>query len=411
MIPSKPFDSFKWRWLSVQPTESLLSPPVFLGALRAFAQFEHRQPSDPDLLRALKVVQRETRTRVDLVRTPERNLVRNSGQYWKGTGLLKPDRGTIELTNLGHKVAAGAVTQGEFAAIMVQQAVLPNPYTYLPQETDKWRQASLEIKPLMLILQIIDSLGMRYGRRQAYITPNELMAITIPLSGVSAGLDAHLGSLRRYRNGSLDVSRWPDCTPGSNDKRMAREFLLFLANYGLCAVRGEESTIYDQKFYLSELFDADAIRPRTEASIFDETADTDAIVTSVRETGLPSIIERQRTTASIISRPRQAQFRQEVLAAYRGKCLLTGEHIQEVLEAAHIVPVPHGGDDIPPNGVCLRVDIHRLFDSGNIRIEPGGNLRFSESVASSKNYGPLPRRVAIPNFVNQGNLDWRMKYY
>ncbi len=411
MIPTKPFDSFKWRWLSVQPTESLLEPPVFLGVLRAFAQFENHPPSDPALLRALAVVQRETQTRVKLVRTPERNLVRNSGQYWKGTGLLNPHRGEIELTNLGRKVASGAVTQGEFAAIMVQQTVLPNPNTYPPNEIEKWRQANLEIKPLMLILQIIDLLGMRYGKRQAYITPNELMRVTIPLSGIGADLPTHTRSLRRHRRGNLDIRQWPDCMPGANDKRMAREFLLFLAHYGLCTVEEGDASAYDRKFYLSELFDTDAIQPRTDASIFDDMADTDEIVSSVRDTGLPSIIERQRTTASIISRPRQAQFRQEILVAYERRCLLTGECIQEVLEAAHIVPVKHGGDDISANGICLRVDIHRLFDSGNIRIEPNGRLRCSESVEASGNYGPLPRRVPIPGFVNRNNLEWRIKYY
>jgi hypothetical protein len=50
------------------------------------------------------------------------------------------------------------VTQAEFAAIMVQQTVLPNTLTYSPQEILKWQTAGLEIRPLALILEILEEL-------------------------------------------------------------------------------------------------------------------------------------------------------------------------------------------------------------------------------------------------------------
>lgn len=124
MIPQKPFPSYKWRWLSVQPTESLLKPEIFLGVLRALEKCEGIAPSDQKVFDELLVVETETNSPVTLARDLERNLLRNSGQYWKGTGLLAPATGRIELTDLGHQVARGGVTQGEFAAIMVQQTVL-----------------------------------------------------------------------------------------------------------------------------------------------------------------------------------------------------------------------------------------------------------------------------------------------
>ena len=154
--PIKPFPTYKWRWLSYAPTESLLNPPVFLGVLRVLARHEDQAPSNPAIAKELAKVKSETGTRVDLVRTPERNLIRNSGQYWKGTGLLLPDRGDIHLTPLGRNVAQGKVTQGEFAAIIVQQTVLPNPWTYSKQEVAKWQAAGLEIRPLSLILEVLE---------------------------------------------------------------------------------------------------------------------------------------------------------------------------------------------------------------------------------------------------------------
>jgi hypothetical protein len=62
MIPTpiKPFPSYKWRWLSVAPTESLLDPPVFLGALRVFARNDGARNSDPAVAEQLS---RERRKR------------------------------------------------------------------------------------------------------------------------------------------------------------------------------------------------------------------------------------------------------------------------------------------------------------------------------------------------------------
>jgi hypothetical protein len=129
MIPIKPFDTYKWRWLSVAPTESLLVPSVFLGVLRTLARHEGQAPSEPALAAELARVQAETGSPVNLARSGERNLIRNSGQYWKGTGLLEPDRGEIHLTPIGRRVAEGKIAQTEFTALMIQQTVLPNPWT------------------------------------------------------------------------------------------------------------------------------------------------------------------------------------------------------------------------------------------------------------------------------------------
>lgn len=63
------------------PTENLLDPPVFLGVLRVLARHENMSPSNPTIADELAIVQIDTQTPVDLVRTPERNLIRNSGYH------------------------------------------------------------------------------------------------------------------------------------------------------------------------------------------------------------------------------------------------------------------------------------------------------------------------------------------
>lgn len=407
--PLKPFDTYKWRWLSVQPTESLLQPPIFLGVLRALEKCEGLAFSDNYVREALLIVEQETKSPVTLARIPERNLFRNSGQYWRGTGLIKAERGKIELTSLGHKVASGKVTQGEFAAIMVQQTVLPNLQTYSAQEIKKWQQTDLEIRPLLLLLQILQELGEINGKDEAYITPNELIQIIIPLAGAKHEYKVIADCLIKHRKGSLNIRTWPDCAPEANDKRLAREFLLFLSDYGICRLKPEASS-YDYKFYLDELFDVGVVSNLTNASIFSSDIESDEVIKALRQSALPSFIERQRTFINVLSRPNQAKFRKSILNAFNNRCLLSGESISEILEAAHIIPVTRGGSDERDNGLCLRIDIHRLFDSGNIRLKPDGSLKYSETLMKSPNYSILPKEIQIPPFVRMAHIEWRDKY-
>lgn len=418
MILAKPFPTYKWRWLSVTPSEGLLKAPVFLGVLRVLAAHEGEPFSSDAVHQGLAAIQVEleevlrSRSRsLTLARDQERNVIRNSGQYWRGTGLITQERGTIHLTNLGRRVASGAITQVEFAALMVQQTELPNRATYKSAETAKWEQVALEIRPLQLILQVIDQLGRQHGGMTAASMNNdELIKVVIPLAGVKASVATIAEHVARYRRGQLDLSSWPDCAPAANDKRLTYEFLVFLASFGVLRRCGAGPRRDEWRFYLDELFDVEASTAPAAASIFDGEASAQQAIEEVRHSPLPSIIERQRILASVIARPNQSQFRSGVIKASEGRCLITGETIPAVLEAAHIVPVKHKGADEWHNGICLRVDIHRLFDSGNLRIAPNGAITLSEAAKASLNYKSLPTKVAIPGFVNPANVAWRDSY-
>ena len=392
------------------PTENLLDPPVFLGVLRVLARHENMPPSSTMIAEDLAIVQKDTQTTVDLVRTPERNLIRNSGQYWKGTGLLYPEHGNIRLTDLGHKVAEGALTQSEFAALMVQQTVLPNPWTYSKAELAKWHHAGLEIRPLLLILEILNEILYRSENQiEAYITPWELLRIVIPLAGSKADSVIIASAILEYRKGNLVVDTWPECTPEQNDHRLAKEFLRFLANFGLCR-HIENHNSENDRYQLDERIDIGKISNAVTKSVFTSGINAEGIIDQIRHSPLPSIIERHRTTITMLARPGQSRFRNTVLKASAGRCLLTGEAITEILEAAHIIPVEHGGSDESDNGICLRKDIHGLFDAGHIRLKPTGELIFTVPVLASENYKVLPHSISIPHFVNPKNVEWRYSY-
>ena len=406
--PIKPFPTYKWRWLSVEPSEGLLEAPVFLGVLRALQQHEGEAYSSIGLHNTLKRVCQDTRTNINLARSRERNLLRNSGQYWSGTGLIAKNKGIIKLTNLGRNVALGQITKDDFAALIIRNTILPNLLIYSRPEIKKWENVGLRIKPLELILAVMGRLGRDYCISQAFLSPNELIRVLIPLAGEKASVTSCAQAIYEFRNGCLNVSSWPNCAPGSNDQRLAREFLLFLKNFGICRTDSTTSR-YEQKFYLDQVL-SDNIQPNEHRSFQKDCEVTYNEVANSRDSEIPIIIERKRIEASLIDRPGQAKFRKDVLAASRDRCILTQETTLDVLEAAHIIPVEHGGPDYVENGLCMRVDIHRLYDRGKIRIEPDGSIKLNKQIETTVSYAHLPSKIIFPSTVDMKNIEWRLHY-
>lgn len=73
----------------------------------------------------------------------------------------------------------------------------------------------------------------------------------------------------------------------------------------------------------------------------------------------------------------QHAFQAVVLDAYHRRCAVTGERIRPVLQAAHIKPLPRGGEHRLDNGLLLRSDVHTLFDRGYLAVDPKHRLMVS----------------------------------
>jgi hypothetical protein len=69
-------------------------------------------------------------------------------------------------------------------------------------------------------------------------------------------------------------------------------------------------------------------------------------------------------------RLRQSEFRTKLLAAYGGRCAISGCDVDEALESAHIQPHADSGSQEVTNGILLRADVHALFDEHLVRIHP-----------------------------------------
>lgn len=76
-----------------------------------------------------------------------------------------------------------------------------------------------------------------------------------------------------------------------------------------------------------------------------------------------------REFKEVALRPGADEFRELVLMEYDYICALSGFRALQAIEVAHIVPYYGQESDHVQNAIPMRVDLHRLFDRGLIRIE------------------------------------------
>lgn len=408
-IPQKPFPDFKWKWACLQCTEGLNDPVVLLGVLFRMRKLEGKglKYSSPEFTQELQSLSNDIQDSVgiDLVhRTGERNLIRNSGQYWRAVGLIAPgDRtGKIRLTEFGRRIADRDISQTEFSTITIQTFKLPNAQIQSQTECLLWESHSLVLYPLRIILEVIQQLA---SRGEGFLLTEELTKIIIPLSGCHAQLEDYVNFILWHRGGEISLDNWPDCCPEANDFRIAREFLLFLENYGYL-VKSDGKTRLDEKYVINPII-RDEIPQILNTPITDASLQT--VLEQIRRTDVVSEVERKRSQNFRTYRPKQAQFRSEVLSACK-RCIITNATMPEILEAAHIKPFKYKGEDTIANGFALRTDIHILFDTGHLRISEDGNV--SLSTRARMDYGSLiPHRIVIPSFTNRDFLRWRWENY
>jgi putative restriction endonuclease len=100
----------------------------------------------------------------------------------------------------------------------------------------------------------------------------------------------------------------------------------------------------------------------------------------------------------------QGTFRVAVLDAYGRACAATGEHSLPALEAAHIRSYADDGPHEVRNGLLLRADLHRLFDTGYVTVTPALRLevsaRLREDYHNGHSYYPLHgREMQLPELA------------
>ncbi len=91
---------------------------------------------------------------------------------------------------------------------------------------------------------------------------------------------------------------------------------------------------------------------------------------------------------------REQDIFRAALLAFDRCCVISKEPMTEVLEAAHIIPSKMRGAEVVGNGIILRSDVHRLYDSGCFVIDPFGKLIVVREV--SEHYGSMLAGAQLP---------------
>lgn len=95
---------------------------------------------------------------------------------------------------------------------------------------------------------------------------------------------------------------------------------------------------------------------------------------------------RMRGLRDVVRRQGQPKFRKSLIAAYEGKCAVSGCSLLPILEAAHITPFLGPATNLVSNGLLLRADIHTLWDLGLIAVNPSTMLVAVNELAHDATY-------------------------
>ena len=100
--------------------------------------------------------------------------------------------------------------------------------------------------------------------------------------------------------------------------------------------------------------------------------------------------ERRYALRTVKRRLHQATFRDAVIAAYNGRCALSGLPEPMLLDAAHIVADGDArlGQPVVPNGIPLSKIHHAAFDAHLVGIDPDFRVHVADRLMAQRD-GPM----------------------
>lgn len=99
----------------------------------------------------------------------------------------------------------------------------------------------------------------------------------------------------------------------------------------------------------------------------------------------------------------QKEFRKAIIEHYGYKCAVCGLSMQEVLEAAHIIPYSKANDEQKfdyQNGIALCANHHKMFDSNILQISPDYSIHLNISPTENKKHLDLiEKKIILPSNI------------
>ena len=130
--------------------------------------------------------------------------------------------------------------------------------------------------------------------------------------------------------------------------------------------------------------------------------------------GVPVNLRGGFTMRTVRARKGQPQFRQELLNRFGNMCAFTGACHTAALDAAHLYSYAREGEHRVDEGLLLRKDLHKLFDSElvgvsslrTLLLHPGlGNTQY-QSLAGARLKVELPNRALELLDEHRSGLNW-----
>jgi hypothetical protein len=110
--------------------------------------------------------------------------------------------------------------------------------------------------------------------------------------------------------------------------------------------------------------------------------------------------------ATVRVRVGQSAFRQKLRSRFGDVCAITGPNHSTALEAAHLYSYAEYGEHHDDGGLLLRRDIHRLFDSGLISVNPKSlTIDVHADLASFEQYSQMHGKQLSAD-VSPGVVRW-----
>jgi putative restriction endonuclease len=210
-----------------------------------------------------------------------------------------------------------------------------------------------------------------------------------------------------YRNDRLNTNPMIGCIVLTNPVFFKEEdWIETPANWGKSIVQGKS---YDTA-------DADGRMIWEKVELLLNKYLTEKTKDTIEETSL--VAEPPPGYSTVLSKVRMGQgaFRVAVTEAYQKRCAISGEKTLPVLEAAHIKSYASSGPHSTSNGILLRSDLHKLFDTGYLTITTDHHVEVSQRIKEEFSNGKEYYRyhgqglLILPSMNNQrpaeGYIQW-----
>lgn len=128
---------------------------------------------------------------------------------------------------------------------------------------------------------------------------------------------------------------------------------------------------------------------------------------SISESLIAEVQAGYYTGGPALRRIGQGTFRALVTDAYSRRCCISGEKALPALDAAHIRPFSETQSHSVQNGILLRSDIHRVFDTGYVTITADHHVETSQRVKEDFDDGDTYLRLHGSKIELPQRTEWQ----